>query len=97
AVNTLLSDTSNHSSWNVPCQVGEFNDWGFLNAWQYAIQQYNTAGISWCVWTYKSTRYSNWSMYNPSNPPPTPDIPNDSSSTINSDWSQWTTSVFTVN
>jgi aryl-phospho-beta-D-glucosidase BglC (GH1 family) len=97
-VNKQTSDFLNHQSWNVPAYIGEFQGYGTGSAWQYAVTQFNTNGMSWSTWAYKASNgtvasSNSWGIYDPTNSssPPTPNIQTDSSGTISNDWSQWTT------
>jgi endoglucanase len=97
-----VSDFHNHSSYNVPGYIGEFNDFGYgAAAWQFSTNAYNAAGLSWTMWAYKATHGLNpdsWGFYDPSFWPTTPNVSTDSESTIISDWAQWQTpSSFTLN
>ncbi|MGH7940174.1 MAG: glycoside hydrolase family 5 protein [Limisphaerales bacterium] len=90
-----VNDFKNHLSWNVPDYVGEWNDMGQGAAcYQYSINDYNTAGISWTLWAYKAAdglAPDGWGWYDPVYWPPTPNISTDSASTIADDWEQWET------
>ena len=97
-----VADFNAHKSWNVPGYIGEFND--MLNSpscWDYSINLYNNAGISWTMWAYKAAQGllpDNWGWYDPTRMPPVPNISTDSAATIYSDWQQWQTpSAFTQN
>lgn len=97
-----VNDFHNHSSWNVPGFIGEFNDFGYgSGVWQYSVNDYNNAGLSWTMWSYKAIHGTNpdsWGYYDPNYMAATPNISSDSASTIQSDWQQWTTSnVFSLN
>ncbi len=98
-----VTDFKNHASWNVPGYIGEFNDFSNNSAvWQFSINAYDTAGLSWSMWTYKSAWGLNpsntWGWYDPTYWPTTPNILLDSAATISSDWQQWTTgSAFALN
>jgi aryl-phospho-beta-D-glucosidase BglC (GH1 family) len=97
-----VSDFQNHASYNVPGYIGEFNDFGYgAAAWQFSTNAYNAAGLSWTMWSYKSTHGLNpdsWGFYDPSYWPTTPNVSTDSESTIISDWAQWQTPTsFTLN
>ena len=95
-----VTDFNNHKSWNVPDYIGEWNDMGNGAAcYDYSINDYNSDGMSWTMWTYKTDLASNgWGWYDPTSSPPTPNISTDSSVTIASDWQQWqTTKSFGVN
>jgi endoglucanase len=92
-----VTDFNNHASWNVPGYLGEFNDFGLgSSVWQYSVNAWNNAGLSWTMWSYKATHGllpDSWGFYDPSYWPTTPDIANDSASTIAADWKQWATTV----
>ena len=97
-----VTDFNNHKSWNVPDYIGEWNDMGNGAAcYDYSINDYNTAGMSWTMWAYKATAGlvpNGWGWYDPIYWPPTPNISADSLSTISNDWQQWqTTKSFGVN
>lgn len=97
-----VDDFENHVSWNVPDYVGEWNDMGLGAAcYQYSINDYNNAGISWTLWAYKASQGlipDGWGWYDPTNWPPTPNVSTDSASTITNDWQQWeTTNSFSQN
>jgi endoglucanase len=97
-----VNDFNNHASYNVPGYIGEFNDFGYgASAWQFSLNAYNQAGLSWTMWAYKATHGLNpdsWGFYDPSYWPTTPNISTDSASTIAADWQQWaTTNSFTQN
>ena len=88
-----VSDFNAHSGWDIPGYIGEFTDWdNNSSVWQYTVNDFNNAGLSWSMWTYKSTTGGSWGYYNPTWWPPTPNLESDSAATIASDWQQWTTS-----
>ena len=64
-----VTDFDNHSSYNVPGYIGEFNDFGYgAGAWQFSTNAYNAAGLSWTMWAYKATHGLNpdsWGFYDP--------------------------------
>jgi endoglucanase len=102
--NNQVSDFQNHSSYNVPDYVGEFNDFGTgSSTWQYTFQQYDNNNISWSFWSYKATHgtassQDGWGLYDPVNALPSPNIQNASVSTISQDWTNITTSgSFAIN
>jgi endoglucanase len=92
-----VSDFQNHSYYNVPGYVGEFNDFATgSSVWQYSVNDFNNAGLSWSPWAYKATHGlvpDSWGFYDPSYWPTTPNISSDSSTTIQNDWGQWATTV----
>ena len=97
-----VSDFRNHTSYNVPDYVGEWNDLGHgAPVYDYSINVYNNAGISWSMWAYKATDGllpDGWGWYDPSHWPNTPNLETDSAATIANDWMQWrTTTSFGVN
>ena len=97
-----VTDFTNHLAWNVPGYIGEWNDLGQGAAcYDYSINDYNRAGLSWTMWAYKATHGSvpdGWGWYDPITWPATPNISTDSASVIANDWQQWRTSAsFGVN
>jgi endoglucanase len=97
-----VSDFDNHLSWNVPDYIGEWNDMGLGPAcYDYSINDYNNAGISWTMWAYKAAQGlipDGWGWYDPASLPPTPNVSTDSAATILNDWQQWeTTNSFEQN
>ncbi|HEV2329971.1 MAG TPA: carbohydrate-binding protein [Verrucomicrobiae bacterium] len=97
-----VDDFNNHKSWNVPCYIGEWNDMGLGAAcYQYSINAYNNAGMSWTLWAYKAIHGlvpDGWGWYDPAWMPATPNISSDSAANIYNDWQQWqTTSAFGQN
>jgi len=97
-----VTDFTNHLTWNVPDYVGEWNNMGQGAAcYDYSINVYNNAGISWTMWAYKATHGlvpDGWGWYDPTYWPTTPNLETDSASTISTDWQQWrTTNSFGVN
>jgi endoglucanase len=97
-----VTDFDNHLSWNVPSYIGEWNDMGQGAAcYDYSINDYTNAAMSWTMWTYKATDGlipDGWGWYDPTYWPTTPDTSTDSSAAIANDWQQWrTTTSFGVN
>lgn len=91
-VDKQVNDFHSHSNDNVPGYIGEFTAWdNNSSVWQYMVNNFNNAGLSWSMWTYKSTTGGSWGYYNPTKWPATPNIESDSAATIQSDWQQWTT------
>ncbi len=92
---SAVTDFHNHAYYNVPGYIGEFNDFGNgSSVWQYSVNDYNNAPMSWTPWAYKATHGLNpdsWGLYDPTWWPTTPNIGSDSSATIAADWQQWTT------
>ena len=91
-----VSDFDNHkSSYGVPCYIGEFNDFNYGDAWAHSVGVFNGDGMSWSSWSYKATHGTgtdSWGLYDPNGKWTTvPNIATDSSSTISTDWSKWTT------
>ena len=97
-----VSDFKNHSTWNVPGFIGEFNDFDSgTDTWRYSIDAYENAGLSWTMWSYKAatgTSPTSWGWFYPVGSPSVPDIQNDSADTIAAAWRQWRTgAAFTIN
>jgi len=97
-----VTDFNNHLSWNVPDYIGEWNNMGMgAVCYDYSINAYNNAGISWSMWAYKATHGlvpDGWGWYDPTYWPTTPSISTDSASKILTDWQQWrTTTSFGIN
>ena len=98
-----VTDFNNHkSTFGVPCYIGEFNDFGYGDAWTHSIGVFNGDGMNWSSWSYKATHGTgtdSWGLYDPNGKFATvPNIATDSSSTISSDWSHWTTvNTFSLN
>jgi endoglucanase len=92
-----VMDFDNHLSWNVPGYIGEWNDMSQGAAcYDYSINDYNNAALSWTMWAYKATDGlvpDGWGWYDPTYWPDTPDISSDSSATIANDWQQWRTTT----
>lgn len=90
-----VKDFDNHLSWNVPGYIGEWNDMGNGAAcYDYSINDYNHAGLSWTMWAYKATQGllpNGWGWYDPTYWPATPNVSTDSAATIINDWQQWKT------
>ena len=99
-----VTDFNNHkASYGVPCYIGEFNDFNYADAWTWhSVGVFNGDGMSWSSWSYKATHGTgtdSWGLYDPNGKFTTvPNIATDSSSTISTDWSHWTTAnTFTLN
>jgi endoglucanase len=90
-----VNDFDNHLSWNVPDYIGEWNDMGQGAAcYQYSVNDYNNAGISWTMWSYKNSQGlipDGWGWYDPTYWPTTPNVSKDSATTIVKDWQEWET------
>jgi endoglucanase len=97
SADAVVSDFQNHSYYNVPGYVGEFNDFATgSSVWQYSVNDFNNVGLSWSPWAYKATHGlvpDSWGFYDPSYWPTTPNISSDSSTTIQNDWGEWATTV----
>ena len=91
------------AGYNVPGYVGEYTAYNTgYSEWQSAQTALANASLSRTAWNYKAqttSTYDFWGWYSPGTTrPTTPNIGTDSSSTISSDWSGWTTSPdFVVN
>ena len=97
-----VNDFNNHSAWNVPGYIGEFNDFDSgADTWRYSIDAYKSAGLSWTMWSYKAatgTSPTAWGWYYPVGSPRVPDIQNDSADAIAAAWQQWRTpAAFIIN
>ncbi len=94
-----VNDFRAHQSWNVPCYIGEFNDFtpgsDPTGVWRYAVQQFQQNGMNWTEWSYKATHGSgldSWGIDDRlSSHPPVPNVQTDSAATIAADWAAWTT------
>lgn len=102
--NNQVSDFQNHSYYDVPDYIGEFNDFGTgSSTWQYTFQQYDNNNISWSFWSYKATdgtasSMDSWGLYDPINSLPAPNIQTATLSTISQDWTGVTTTgYFAIN
>lgn len=83
-------------AWSIPTLIGEFNLFGDPAAWQYALQKYNNAGLSWTIWSYKNkaSDTNSWGVYTtlPGKSPPVPNLASDSAQDIRAKWKAWETS-----
>jgi hypothetical protein len=66
------------------------------------VNDFNGDNMSWSSWSYKANHGpapDSWGLYDPTGTwPAVPSIPTDSSSTISTDWSKWTTAnAFAIN
>ncbi len=94
-----VRDFQAHQSWNVPCYIGEFNDFSPgsdpTGVWRYAVQQFRQNGMSWTEWSYKATHgggIDSWGIEDRlSAHPPVPNVQTDSAATIAADWAAWAT------
>jgi endoglucanase len=108
AVTTAINNSISHynsikTSYNVSGYIGEYTAYNTgYSEWQSVQSALGTAGLSRTAWAYKantSPTYCFWGWYCPTGTrPTTPNIGSDSSATITSDWSGWTTAPdFTQN
>jgi endoglucanase len=92
-----VTDFHNHLTWNVPDYIGEWNNMGMGAAcYDYSINAYDQAGMSWSMWAYKATHGlipDGWGWYDPTHWPETPNLKSDSAAAILNDWQQWRTTV----
>jgi hypothetical protein len=83
-------------AFTVPAFIGEFNLFGEAEGWQYALQKYNSAGLSWTIWSYKNkaSDTNSWGVYTtlPGKSPPVPNLASDSAPEIREKWKAWETS-----
>lgn len=95
-VDDAVKDYKNHSAWNVPCYIGEFNPLSKdASLWRYMIEHFNQAGMHWSIWAYKSSNSevpNFWGWYDRKGWVGQPDIANDSAQAIAEKWQRWTTS-----
>ena len=102
-IDNQVRDFKSHRSWNVPAYIGEFNAFGTGSAtWKYAIQQFNTNGMSWSVWSYKAIHGAlpdSWGLYDPVGTwPAKPNLRVDSVNIVSNKWLAWSTSsTFALN
>src|SRR5262249_53403474 len=97
-IDNQVNDFRNHQSWNVPGYIGEFNAFGTgSDTWKYAIQRFDTNGLSWSDWSYKAIHGSppdSWGVYDPTGTwPAKPNIQTDSANAISNKWAAWGTSA----
>ncbi len=91
-----VADFNGHkAAYDVPCYIGEFNDFGYGDAWGHSVGAFNADGMGWSSWSYKATHGpgpDSWGLYDPNGAWTTvPNIATDSSGAISADWSKWTT------
>ncbi|CZT30148.1 glycoside hydrolase family 5 protein [Pseudomonas cerasi] len=91
-----IADYQAHANYDVPGFVGEFNPQQTdPEPWRHAIEQYNQAGLSWAVWTYKSINGSvgrdYWGWYAVDTWRMRPKLDEDSFEQIQHKWTAWTT------
>ncbi len=94
-----ITDFQNHTSWNVPAYIGEFNDFSPgsnpTSVWQDAVRRFDANNMSWSMWSYKAihgTVGDSWGVYDPvGSVPAGPNIQMDPAATINNVWAQTAT------
>ncbi|MZI94281.1 cellulase family glycosylhydrolase [Vibrio sp. CAIM 722] len=101
-IENQVEDFENHKDWNVPGYIGEFNTFQTTSSvWQYAINEFDDAGLSWSMWSYKAvngTAPNFWGWYDPTYWPSRPDLTNDTADDIATKWQNWaTTDTFELN
>jgi aryl-phospho-beta-D-glucosidase BglC (GH1 family) len=105
-IDRQVSDFVNHRSWNVPCLIGEFNEFGPgtdpVGVWQYAVKQFQDNGMNWAEWAYKAIHgggSDSWGISNPTSPRPgVPNLQTDSAEAIAAKWGAWSTdAAFAIN
>lgn len=78
-------------SYEVPKFIGEFSCFALADAWEYTLNAYAGAGISYAIWTYKTTgglAHVGWSAYLKITPDSEKaDVENDSYDEIAAKWS----------
>lgn len=86
-------------SYDVPKFVGEFTCFGLKEGWEYTLNAYEEAGISYAIWTYKTVGdagMGNWGAYSKiMSDSEKVDVLNDSYEEIAAKWSSLGTSGFT--
>ena len=91
------TDFASHAAWNIPGYVGEFNAFsGDAATWQYAINAFNNAGLSWTMWSYKAVNGvapNYWGWYDPTYWPKRPTVATDTYADIATKWANWTTAA----
>ena len=97
-----VDDFKRHQSWNVPGYIGEFNTMtGDPAEWADSVHKYDEAGLSWTMWTYKSsngTVPNGWGWYDTNGKGWMPNVNTDCPYWIRKDWEMWTTpNAFTEN
>jgi len=63
-IDNKLKDAQQHSVWNVPVLIGEFQ--GGTEIADYVFDSYNNAGFSWLTWSYKGAKCeeaSGWFLF----------------------------------
>jgi beta-glucosidase-like glycosyl hydrolase/aryl-phospho-beta-D-glucosidase BglC (GH1 family) len=107
AQNSLVEDklrmvANTQKDWKVPVLMGEYSLYFFEDVWAKWMSGMNDMNVSWTNWSYKvrgtqsESGGGNWGFYN-TNTNPVPDINKDSSTTISSKWSKFTTANFQTN
>lgn len=89
-INGMIADFKSHQGWNVPCYIGEFNEFQYSQSWSYAVARFAENGINWTEWNYKATHGTgtdSWGLCNPITMPTKPNLSTDSYATIQSLWS----------
>lgn len=78
----------NSMNYNVPSLMGEFNYFNNPDAWEDGIRLLNDSGISWTIWTYKTTPENGmWGLYHHTSGRKA-DVTYDSYDRIASKWAQ---------
>ena len=92
-----VTDLNNHTAWNVPGYIGEFNDFSAGAAiWQQSINSYNKSGLSWTMWSYKAANGvapNPWGWYDPVRWPQRPNVSTDSAAEIARKWGLWSSAA----
>lgn len=95
-IDRWLKDLTQYQrNWNIPIYAGEFS-FGQNDLYEKWLNGLNALNANWTNWTYKVKGGGNWGYYI-NNGNPSPDLNNDSSATIASKWSKFSTANFTPN
>ncbi|HEY0601810.1 MAG TPA: cellulase family glycosylhydrolase [Herpetosiphonaceae bacterium] len=108
-IDTALQKMATYQNqWNVPIYAGEYWFWQHNDLYEKWLSGLNALNASWTNWSYKVKNADtsagpdgvinggNWGFYT-TNTNPIPDINNDSSATIASKWSRFSTNYFVPN
>ncbi len=64
-IDEKIEDDVSHQNYGVPVLVGEFSAFSLRESWDYFFSQFDQAGWSWTLWSYKTVDNSTtWGIYN---------------------------------